>query len=127
MEEECNEDHRDDLPAGWRRLFDALLIDLERVQPGFRVKQATQKFGELRVYLTSGSPEAFRLIDEAEHKSRTICERCGEAGTLRTSSGYVETLCDEHAGPDTKKLAESPIVASFRVLGGEWIRRDREP
>lgn len=125
MIDTTNERFREYVPEGWRALFDELLINLEKVQPGFKIIDAKQKFGELRVYLKSGSSEAFQLIDAATRSSRVTCEQCGQQGALRSTNGYVQSLCDEHAKPKSVVLEKSPIVASFRATGGKLTRPER--
>ena len=57
--------------------------------------QIKEKFGTLRVYVTSPSYEHSILIDFAESMSKHICEVCGSPAKIR--SGYwIKTLCDKH-------------------------------
>lgn len=112
------------LPKGWRGLFTSLLQDLEKIDPAAEVVQAKQKFGELRVYLKTGSPEAYTLIDAATRVSRTTCEKCCAAAELRNLRGYYRTLCDAHADGEGPTEGD-PIWASFRVSGGKISPRKR--
>lgn len=66
----------------------------------FYAMQIKEKFGVLRIY-TNDIPEQVyyavqEIIENAEDKSATICEECGQPGELR-SDGWLTTLCDEHA------------------------------
>ena len=81
-------------------------------------RQVKEKFGSLRFYISAPSPEpsdnrleaesrggmlSFRpvasiesirkLVAEAEAKSATICQSCGEPAELKTD-GYWRVLCD---------------------------------
>ncbi|QIK95578.1 hypothetical protein G7076_02970 [Sphingomonas sp. HDW15A] len=86
------------IPNGWRNLFDQLVSDLAGVDSDLAVIQAKQKFGELRVYLNRGSPEAHRLIEAATAISRSMCEECGAVANTQTNrQGHCRTLCDQHA------------------------------
>lgn len=58
-----------------------------------RAAQVKQKFGTLRFYMTSGTDEMYKLINEAEHKSARTCEECGLPGKLRTT-GWRVVNCD---------------------------------
>lgn len=109
---------------GWLELVIGVCEDLEQLKakyPGFQVKfeQGKEKFGELRLYLngwSEGAPdhpqgrpgrpmllpehqEAFSqactIVDAATVKSTTICEICGEPGTLG-GQGWIRTLCEAH-------------------------------
>lgn len=59
-----------------------------------RAFQMKEKFGRYRMYMTHGTDKMYKLLDEAEDKSATICMKCGQPGTLRTK-GWWQTLCDE--------------------------------
>jgi len=56
--------------------------------------QVKEKFGGLRFYVGSAPSWIHDLISEAEEKSYTICEFCGEKGKLRSDLGWIITLCD---------------------------------
>lgn len=59
-----------------------------------RAAQIKEKFAELRFYMTLGTEEIYNIIREAERKSATTCENCGEPGEIRTK-GWWFTLCDD--------------------------------
>jgi hypothetical protein len=59
------------------------------------VTDVKEKYGTLRFYVASCSEEFYKLIDEAEDKSATICEFCGEDGETRFDLGWYKTLCDK--------------------------------
>lgn len=57
--------------------------------------QIKEKFGTLRFYMSSETDEMSKLIEQAELKSATICEKCGDFGELR-QDGWWKVLCDTH-------------------------------
>lgn len=57
--------------------------------------QVKEKYGELRFYMSSETPEMSAVIDKAESKSRTTCEACGKPGKIR-GSGWYYTACATH-------------------------------
>ena len=62
-----------------------------------RALQVKEKMGTLCVYTSNSrrSPESLiEAIHKAQTASATICESCGHAGALHTSSGYWCILCD---------------------------------
>lgn len=65
------------------------------VRPG--ASQIKEKYGTLRFYLTCGSDEMFKIVDEAERASQYICEECGKPGKL-SGPGWLKTVCEEHLG-----------------------------
>jgi hypothetical protein len=120
---EQNLAYRDHIPEGWRPLFDALVTDLHEIDPAFRVVQAKQKFGELRVYLEASSPRSLELIDAATRQSKKACEICGAQADLRVTHGYYQTLCAEHRG-ESLAVARSPLIARLRVAESGVTRVD---
>jgi len=56
--------------------------------------QVKEKFGGLRFYMTSATNEMWDIISEAEAKSYSICEACGQPGE-EYGSGWINTLCPE--------------------------------
>lgn len=95
----CTENHISfDVPPGWVSLMAELDAALAEVAPDLRYIQVKAKFAELRVYAVRGNPKAERLITDAEYRSRTICEVCGEVGAVKVSPhGWYRTLCEPHA------------------------------
>ena len=61
-----------------------------------KASQVKEKFGGLRFYVESEDEAISKLIDEAEAKSFTLCEECGEPGiTRRNKSNWLVTLCQK--------------------------------
>lgn len=94
---------------GWFAIIDELSVWLENEARTLKaagkrmpiVVQVKEKFGALRFYVRY-FPQS-RFLDElnpkleaAGIKSATVCEVCGQPGTLRRL-GYMQTLCDVHA------------------------------
>ena len=70
-----------------------------------------EKFGGLRMYWVSTNGEGLTefhqmildaVIRVAETEASITCETCGERGKLRDRHGWLSTLCDLHAGKETK-------------------------
>lgn len=62
----------------------------------FRTMQIKEKFGGLRIYLSSYRPEIENIVDKYEMKSFEICEECGKKGDTKSVGGWFVTLCDLH-------------------------------
>jgi hypothetical protein len=61
-----------------------------------RIVQMKEKFGELRVYMSSELPGFTELIDNAARLSRTTCEKCGsQAGILDSHNNWLRVLCEK--------------------------------
>jgi hypothetical protein len=111
---EQNLSHRDHIPEGWRPLFDELMTNLGALDDDFRIVQAKEKFGELRVYLKSYAPGARDLIDAATRESKKTCQVCGAEAMLRVTRDLYQTLCEDHQGVSTP-AQKSPLVGRFRL------------
>ena len=79
---------------GWYNLLDDLCYKLQSYVDDFDkieqpvAGQVKEKFGGLRFYLDCGGDDyVYSLIDDAENKSSSICEDCGEPGKIQ-SIGY---------------------------------------
>lgn len=71
--------------------------DLENAdEEGFVITQIKEKYGELRIYIGGSYPAVFDIIEQAEKRSRTICELCGKVGECKVSHGWYKTVCEEH-------------------------------
>lgn len=58
-------------------------------------EQVKEKYGTLRFYTNYVTAEIDRLVNEAENKSVTTCERCGKKGEL-ICARWLYTACPEH-------------------------------
>jgi hypothetical protein len=55
-----------------------------------------EKFSQLRWDSSAPSDAIMDIIDEAERRSGSICEACGQPGTQTNDGGWILTLCPEH-------------------------------
>ena len=83
---------------GWYGLIDEMLTAIENhcsaagaAMPA--VLQIKEKFGLLRVYLTPSDDAIRAILDAAEHKSATSCERCGRDGKF-VASPFPRVRCE---------------------------------
>jgi hypothetical protein len=79
---------------GWFQLIYDLSEKLTKLNQGIEAAQVKEKFGGLRFYINSGNDNAYDLINEAEMKSYSVCERCGELGISRWLN-WQYTLCNK--------------------------------
>lgn len=84
--------------SGWHALLDEVFDYFER--QAVEVLQVKEKFGQLRIYVTSASDEmyvsedVYAKIAEIERRSGRICETCGAPSTLQNRGGWVKSICD---------------------------------
>lgn len=81
---------------GWDELIFDLCEKLDFIKFSGIVMQIKEKFGGLRFYVQSATPQDYELIRAAEEKSYKTCEVCGGPGTP-TDKGWIKTVCDTHA------------------------------
>jgi hypothetical protein len=83
--------------AGWHSLVDEAFDYFE--EQAVEVIQVKEKFGQLRIYVTSASDEmyvsenVYAKIAEIEGRSGRMCECCGQPAEQRTKGGWVKTIC----------------------------------
>lgn len=83
-----------DAHPGWQSLIKPLI---QRCQDeGVLITQIKEKFGALRFYTGAASDDLHKAINEACHKSRSMCESCGAPAETSESDGWLVTLCEEH-------------------------------
>jgi hypothetical protein len=90
--------------TGWELLVRDADEQLRGVDPNYRLIQAKEKFGTLRIYaqpsreLNRAEREIFNgAIADASVRSSATCEVCGTYARLRDDRRWVRTLCEEHA------------------------------
>lgn len=86
---------------GWFALIDELCARLQYMTdhegaPQIVATQVKEKFGSLRFYVRSAAEAQFKVIDEIEGRSFSICEVCGAPGELLVT-GWYQVRCPEHA------------------------------
>jgi hypothetical protein len=78
---------------GWYDLIKNLIDELIALGWDKQVAQVKEKFGMLRFYLDTYPEGSAEVITKYEKLSGTICERCGNEGSVR-KVGWWLTLCD---------------------------------
>lgn len=93
---------------GWLPLIQKLIEDIIALGWNKRISQVKEKFGGLRFYIDSYTDEISKVISEAENKSYSICENCGDVGCLRktVNGSYYFTSCDKCADERKNYLGE---------------------
>ena len=92
--------------SGWASLVNEVFDYIEKNKLTIKVVQVKEKWGGLRIYTDFIHDPLDNVIREAEKKSFTMCETCGDLGQLR-SGGWYRTLCDAHGGD--KPVVKEPL------------------
>jgi hypothetical protein len=79
---------------GWHSLVNEL-FDLAEKE-NFTVAQVKEKYGTLRIYANGASEDVYKMIDDLERRSSTICEACGKSGERIIRGGWIKTRCKYH-------------------------------
>src|SRR5580700_11011876 len=56
--------------------------------------QVKEKYGTLRFYMSCETDEISDLIKETEKLSHSVCENCGNPGTIRSDNGWFSVQCN---------------------------------
>lgn len=87
---------------GWASILRQLATEVSELpsKPPVFAVQVKEKFGGLRIYISSDDdgwfPEVDKLVVDAEKSSLSVCEQCGNKGERRSKSYWIQTLCDVH-------------------------------
>lgn len=108
---------------GWHPYVEPLIEEVNRL--GGTVHQIKEKFGGLRFYyglpdkVTEADIKAmFDLVSTAEQLCSNACEECGEPA-MRTNTGWIKTLCGDHAKERQRKQEESDNEYAKRYGKGQ--------
>lgn len=128
---------KDEIPEGWWNRFGIPLCDdlkdvLERNNflDQFRIFQAKEKYGELRIYDGGAPKEWYDHLYAWAYISRHTCIKCGKFPVpMRTEGYWIEPLCEECAEKlhyneieeDFDKPEEFLYINTY-VNGDEFIR-----
>lgn len=89
---------------GWYNLIIELITKIEGIYlknnkdiTEIEIIQIKEKYGSLRIYITSSISEVHDLIVEYERLAETICDECGNKGSLRQRNDWLQILCEECA------------------------------
>jgi len=86
---------------GWYDLIRDLSNDIEKILVEndiayMHLVQVKEKYGTLRIYMSTETEEISELIEAAEERSYSTCELCGFPGTIRgISTHWLQTQCDK--------------------------------
>lgn len=85
---------------GWHALIDEMATELQAHIDAsgceqVKAHQFKEKFAEVRFYYTGGDDVCQAIVSKAEARSRTICDLCGEPGSLVTD-GWMSIRCEQH-------------------------------
>lgn len=89
------------LPDGWLKSFgDLMCEDLDEVirrdhLTEFRIDEAKEKWGSMRIYSSGGNDDTEHIIDTYSHLSENICMSCGKPDVYMTTRGWVYPCCED--------------------------------
>jgi hypothetical protein len=77
---------------GWEPLLRKAITKIVKIDPNAEATQIKEKYGSLRLYISTNKDKAFDVAEEAEDKSCEICEICGKPGTIN-ENGWLKSRC----------------------------------
>lgn len=84
---------------GWYELLKDLITEIKKLseKENFipKVVQVKEKYGALRFMLESYTDALSDLIYDAEGRSESVCENCGNAGKITNIGGWYQCRCQE--------------------------------
>jgi len=84
-----------DCGEGWLDLVDEAYDNLPH---GIEITSVYQKYASLRFDIEPDCNEFGEYLLEIESRSESICEVCGNSGSLCTKNSWERTLCNKHCG-----------------------------
>lgn len=82
---------------GWESLIRRVYASIREVAPYVKVITVKEKLGGLRIYPSVYDDLLQPHITSACVESLSICEVCGDTGTMRKMDGLYATRCDPHS------------------------------
>lgn len=112
---------------GWEPLIRDLCTKLQKISDWEEHQvvalQVKEKFGELRFYIHGGTDIQWAVIEQAESRSTSTCEICGQRGSTRSDRGWLKTLCPKHAHENGYWLYDFE-AEKLGLKKGEYIDKD---
>jgi hypothetical protein len=87
-----------DVGPGWEKIVEKALQEIEEIDPTFRIDQIKEKFGGLRIYVTSPmglQNEIQKVIRRAESAADETCSLCSVEYEGQADVGF-SPRCGEH-------------------------------
>jgi hypothetical protein len=78
---------------GWFELIYETVEKVLQIDSNAQAFDIKEKYGELRISLMGYAEGTDAILDDAETKSRYICEMCGSMQGVTQTSGWIYTMC----------------------------------
>lgn len=110
---------------GWYKLLKSLIIKIrendKKNEYTTQITQIKEKWGGLRFYVNGTSTENWDLIDFAEDKSFTICERCGSQSNVgNLNLGWITTKCIKCAETEFEEKKSNGKMKNGVTFDNVW-------
>lgn len=115
----------DEIHKGWKIAFgDLIAEDIQKVLDendikDFKILEAKEKFGELRLYHNGAPEEINRIIHAYATASKNICFKCGKPDVAQSKGYWIWTCC-------TQCYEKAPISKN-RKYEDEFGEKEYEP
>lgn len=120
---------------GWYQIIydtsaklEALILQLpEEEREHYKASQVKEKFGGLRIYLSSSTDEMDKLVGTAEDLSYQICEGCGKPGQCyEDNPKWCRTHCEACEAEYQENRKPKPVEAKGDAVMKEVEKKEVE-
>lgn len=91
------------------KLLSSCMLEKKSMGEDIKLFQVKEKFGTLRVYLTTGNEVTWNLCECAQWASASICEHCGTTQEVTLGGSWLKTLCKGCRKEWNRKLSQSGV------------------
>ncbi len=109
-EKPVKERHFFSVNDGWLELLKNCIQECIDAGWDKNICQVKEKFGGLRFYIGSASPEVHKVISKYEDLSFSTCEVCEEPGEIDYGGRWLITACPAHKKPTSEELQDAQVA-----------------
>lgn len=89
-----------EIGPGWFPLMERMLEELDQLDPKLpdevRIDTVKEKWGALRIYMTTSTDQTDEITERAMEDSAYICDVCGDYATIANDGGWLSARCAKH-------------------------------
>lgn len=99
---------------GWFGVLDDISTYIAKHYPDIRISSVIEKYGGIRVILSTETADLRQYLVKATRKSFQICESCGNDGkVVKLKEGQLKTICKTCRGTLEKREYPKIIKTSY--------------
>ena len=87
------------LECGWHELIYRAMVEISDLYEDnvdkISISQIKEKYGTLRIYVSTSNKELDDIIEKYEHLSKRTCEICGAEGKMLRDEYWIMVRCED--------------------------------